>query len=241
MRGSGAVRRAAPKRLVRRRACGRGRPAAAPGERTSSSASAASVSRCGRAVRQAATAAAILPAVARRAAPGAGCDRLRLQRPGRSVAVFRQRNGARQRLDPRRPDGVARDVARRGDRAHDIGFDDDVGRPADHQQMLDIVAPDQDEPAAAVDAGIIDDGKPRLAAARIAAAEPAGCRTGATPTRSRRSARARCRNARKKRTASGISAPNKLSNIRTTPRFADGSADRPPKVNSAGNICRRDY
>ena len=39
-------------------------------------------------------------------------------------------------------------VARRRDCAHDIGFDHDVGRAADHQQMLDIVAPDQNAAAA---------------------------------------------------------------------------------------------
>jgi hypothetical protein len=37
-----------------------------------------------------------------------------------------------------------------------IGFDDHVGRSADHQQMLDIVAAHQNEAAASVDAGVID-------------------------------------------------------------------------------------
>ncbi len=47
--------------------------------------------------------------------------------------------------------------------------------------MLDIVAPHQNEPAAAVDAGIIDHGKPRLAAARTGAAEPAGAEAAHRP------------------------------------------------------------
>src|SRR5580704_5825651 len=38
--------------------------------------------------------------------------------------------------------------------------------------MLDIVAPDQDEAAAAIDARIIDDGEPRLAAPRVGAKPP---------------------------------------------------------------------
>ena len=96
-----------------------------------------------------------------------------------TVAVLGQRNGARQRFDA--GGRTAAEVTRRGDRAHDIGFDDDVGRAADHQQMLDIVAPHQNEPAAAVDAGVIDHGKPRLAAARAGAAEPAGAEPAHRP------------------------------------------------------------
>jgi hypothetical protein len=45
----------------------------------------------------------------------------------------------------------------------DAAFDDDVGRPADHDQMLDIIAPDQHEPAACVDRGGIEHGQARLA------------------------------------------------------------------------------
>ncbi len=83
---------------------------------------------------------ALHPAVARSAARAAH-RHLRLQRPSGTVAVagVRQRYGARQRFDA---GGRPRGVARRRDRAHDIGFDHDVGRAADHQQMLDIVAPD---------------------------------------------------------------------------------------------------
>ena len=42
--------------------------------------------------------------------------------------------------------------------AHDIGFDDDVSRTADHQEMLDVVAPYQDQTAASVHRGRIDHG-----------------------------------------------------------------------------------
>src|SRR5262249_37818030 len=69
-------------------------------------------------------------------------------------------------LDPRR---CAAHFARRRSGADDIWLDHDVARAADHQQMLDIVAADQNEPAAAIDAGIIDHGKPWLSPARAGA------------------------------------------------------------------------
>jgi hypothetical protein len=47
-------------------------------------------------------------------------------------------------LRPRR----RRRLARRCDGAHDIGLDHHVAPPADHEEVLDIVAPDQDEAAA---------------------------------------------------------------------------------------------
>ena len=113
--------------------------------------------------------------------------------------------------------------ARRTRGAHDIGFDHDVGRTADHQEMLDIVAADQDEPAASVDRCRVDHGEPRLASARRAA-----------PSRS----------APKRRTSqaaapisaehddegdeevhrSGISTPKRVSNI--APPCAPGAAPR---------------
>lgn len=39
----------------------------------------------------------------------------------------------------------------------DIAFYDHVGRPSDEDEMLDIVAPDEDEPAPAVDRGSVHD------------------------------------------------------------------------------------
>jgi hypothetical protein len=48
-----------------------------------------------------------------------------------------------------------------GNSADDVRLDDDVGRAADHQQMLDIVAPDQHEAAAPIHSGGIDHGKAR--------------------------------------------------------------------------------
>jgi hypothetical protein len=59
--------------------------------------------------------------------------------------------------------GVA--VSRGRARAHDVGLHHHVGRPADHQEMLDVVAADDDELPAAVDVGGIDHRKARLAAA----------------------------------------------------------------------------
>jgi len=49
--------------------------------------------------------------------------------------------------------------------AHDVRFHDDVGRAADHQEMLDVVAPDQHEPAAAIDRGGVDHRQARHAPA----------------------------------------------------------------------------
>ena len=178
----------------------------------SSSASAASVSRCGRGGGSAcgwnghggnsSGSGSSRGGGRRSGAAGSGCNGHE-PLPCRSRAA-EWRAAA---LRCRRPDG-RRDVARRCDRAHDIGFDDDVGRAADHQQMFDIVAPDQNEPAAAVDAGVIDHGKPRLAAAR--AGRRAGRRrTGAPPKRSRRSARARSE--RRGRSARRAASPRRTS------------------------------
>src|SRR5262249_56824106 len=56
--------------------------------------------------------------------------------------------------------------------ADNIRLDHNVGRSANHQEMLDVVAPHQNKPAPIVDAGVIDHRKSRLPAAR----------TGAEPT-----------------------------------------------------------
>jgi hypothetical protein len=97
-----------------------------------------------------------------------------LQRPHR---LFFQRNGAGHGF---REDGCpgSRHLAcgRRG--ANDIRLDHDVGRAADHHQMLDIVAAYQDELAAGVHRGGVDHGEAWLAPAPAggcqgAAAEPA--------------------------------------------------------------------
>jgi hypothetical protein len=55
---------------------------------------------------------------------------------------------------------------------NDVGFDNHVGRAADHDQMLDIVAPEQDDPPASVDRRSIDDGE-------AAPTSPRGPRAGA--------------------------------------------------------------
>ena len=70
--------------------------------------------------------------------------------PGRCVG---------QRCDPRRQFGASgplRKLIAAGRGAHDIGFHDDVGRPPDHDEMLDIVAPHQHQATAAVHGGGID-------------------------------------------------------------------------------------
>ena len=47
----------------------------------------------------------------------------------------------------------------------DVVLDDDVGRPADQQQVLDVVAAHQHQPAVAVDGGGIHHRQPGLAVA----------------------------------------------------------------------------
>ena len=66
------------------------------------------------------------------------------------------------RAGPLRPGSASRAPTAR---AHDVGFDHHVARSADHQQMLDVVAADDDELAAPVDGGSVDHGEPRLAGA----------------------------------------------------------------------------
>jgi len=88
--------------------------------------------------------------------------------PGTVRRSFRQGDDARQVI---RSDGRARRrcVASRRGCAHDVWFNDNVCRPADHQKVLDIVAANENEPPAGVHAGVIDHCEPRLAATRCVA------------------------------------------------------------------------
>jgi hypothetical protein len=84
---------------------------------------------------------------------------LRLQRP---IAILAERSRALQgigggRLAPSLSDGSA---------AHNILLDYNIGRPANDQQMLDIVASDQDQPPPGVNRGRVDHSKPGLAPTR---------------------------------------------------------------------------
>ena len=54
-------------------------------------------------------------------------------------------------------------LARRRHRAIDLRFDQNVVRAADHDEMLDIIAPDEDQLSLAVEAERVDEAKPRLA------------------------------------------------------------------------------
>ena len=81
-----------------------------------------------------------------------------------STVAVRPCRGVWQRRDSRRPLGAGRALRQliaAGGGADDVGLDHDVGRAADHQEMLDIVAPDQHQPAAAIHGGRVDDGEPR--------------------------------------------------------------------------------
>jgi hypothetical protein len=60
-----------------------------------------------------------------------------------------------------------------GGAAQDAGLDHDVGRPADQQQMLDIVAPHQHEAPPRVHGGRLEHAEPRMAAEHAAAERPA--------------------------------------------------------------------
>jgi hypothetical protein len=61
-------------------------------------------------------------------------------------------------------------LGRRG--TGDRGFDQNIVRPADHDQMFDIVAPHQHELALSVEVEDIDDGESRLAPATVWHIEP---------------------------------------------------------------------
>ena len=87
--------------------------------------------------------------------------------------AFTEWHRARERFGNRQAaaDRGVRLVTRRAHGAHDILLDHHIGRPADHQQMLDIVAPDDDELPASIHRGRIDHGKPGLPPARRGSAE----------------------------------------------------------------------
>ena len=87
-----------------------------------------------------------------------------------------------------RPHGPRRHLIARRRGADDIGFHHDVGRPADHQQMLDIVAPHQHQAPAAIDGGGVDHGQPRHPSAIGVGAEAVAGESAHQPGGERRSA-----------------------------------------------------
>ena len=56
-------------------------------------------------------------------------------------------------------------LARRREGAVDLGFDQNVVRAADHDEVFDVVTPDQDELALSVEAESVDEAQPWLARA----------------------------------------------------------------------------
>ena len=94
--------------------------------------------------------------------------RFGLQRPGGLVGGERTRQGVGGR-GYARCRGVAGVLA-----PDDVGFYDDVGRPPDHDQVLDIVSSDQNKLSAAIDGAGLNDRQPRCASTRAGAAERAG-------------------------------------------------------------------
>jgi hypothetical protein len=99
---------------------------------------------------------------------------MRLQRPH---VAFTKWHGARQRIGRRGRRPRRCDVTRSGGDPHDVRFDHDVGRAADHDEVLDVVAADEDKPAAAIHGGRIDHREPRLASTRGGGAQPVGAET----------------------------------------------------------------
>jgi hypothetical protein len=54
-------------------------------------------------------------------------------------------------------------LARRRERTVDLRFDQDVVGAADHDEVFDVVAPDQDELALSIETERVDEAQPRLA------------------------------------------------------------------------------
>jgi len=77
-------------------------------------------------------------------------------------------------------DGDGNHASIRHRRPHDVALDHDVVRSADEQQVLDVVAPQQDQLALPVQLVDVDDAEARLPAA-AAAAVPAASSTNAAP------------------------------------------------------------
>ena len=179
--------------------CGTARDCAAcgVGRVESSSASAASVSRCGRGRRLGGRLERPMPAAVLRqrfefgaAATGAAASPVRAA-AARGHCRFPAAEWRAAALRGRRA-GAHRHVARRcGYGAHDVGLDHHVGRAADHQKVFDIVAPDQDQSAAARRRWR-SRSRQGAAGGRAYWRRQAGRhRSGAPPRRSRRSVRAR--------------------------------------------------
>ena len=99
----------------------------------------------------------------RKAASDAAAARAFAARDDRSFPLSRPRRRSSRHREAARSGrqfgcdaGSLRQLIPTGLGAHDIGFDHDIGRAADHNQMLDVVAAYQHQPAAAVNGGGID-------------------------------------------------------------------------------------
>src|SRR5262249_29706517 len=73
-------------------------------------------------------------------------------------------------------------------RAHDVLLHHHVARTADDEQMLHIVAANEDETPPAVDRCLVDDGQSQLASAHGVAAEPPTAEPAQQPERQREQA-----------------------------------------------------
>ena len=65
--------------------------------------------------------------------------------------------------------------------AHDVGLDDEIVRAADEQEVLDVVPPQEDELALAVEVVDVDDAEPGLARAPAVLRRHAEARSGEPP------------------------------------------------------------
>ena len=110
-----------------------------------------------------------------------------------AIAPLLSGSGAIRRRRLGTADRALRHLVPRRHRADDIRLHHDVGWAADHQEMFDIVAPHQHQPAAAVDGRGIDHREARHPAAIGIGAQAVSGELAKPPTPQRRSAPARPR------------------------------------------------
>jgi hypothetical protein len=130
--------------------------------------------------------------------------------------------------------------------ADDVGFYDDIGGAADHQQMLDIVAPDQHQPPAAVHGGGVDHGQTRHpaaigAGAKAISGESAHQPSGDTDQRQnghKRKEKCQCRHVLSP--ANSVFFKSLVSRTQNGTDTTDGeeTSDWPQLLTSHGKSCR---
>ena len=142
--------------------------------------------------------------------------------------------------------GPRRHLIAPGHGAHDIGFHDDIGRAADHQQMFDVVAPHQHQPPAAVHGGGVDHRQPRHPAAIGVGAEAVAGESANQPGRDadqRQNGheceeKCNCLHALSPANSVFFRLPFRRTRIETTQQTANEARDWPNLLIPHGNNCR---